>query len=45
MQDAQVTTEQSLSSFFRRNGYVRRTNAKRFKKEGWTSYKKGDEVR
>jgi hypothetical protein len=34
----------SLSFFFHRNGYVRRQNAKRLKKEG-RKYKKGDEIR
>jgi hypothetical protein len=39
------TTVQRLASFFHRNGYVRRQNPKRVKKDGWGRYKKGDEVR
>ncbi|MCI0405756.1 MAG: hypothetical protein L0209_06755 [candidate division Zixibacteria bacterium] len=34
-----------LTIFFRRNGYVRRQNAKRLTVEGYMAYKKGDEVR
>lgn len=34
-----------LAWFFRRNGYIRRQNARRAKREGWDSYKKGDEIR
>ena len=42
MGDAAVTED--LAFFFHRNGYVRRQNAKRLKKEK-RQYKKGDEVR
>ncbi len=34
-----------LGRFFRRNGYVRRQNPKRLKRDGYMGYKKGDEVR
>jgi hypothetical protein len=34
-----------LAELFHRNGYVRRQNARRLRKEGWWGYKKGDEVR
>ena len=30
---------------FRRNGYLRRQNQRRLKKEGYLGYKKGDELR
>jgi hypothetical protein len=38
------TVLRQLAAFFRRNGYVRRQNAKRLRREKRT-YKKGDEVR
>lgn len=34
-----------LAGYFRRNGYVRRQNPKRLADEGYSKYKKGDEVR
>jgi len=34
-----------LAELFRRNGYVRMQDPKRLKKEGYGSYKKGDEIR
>ncbi|MDP2182894.1 MAG: hypothetical protein Q8K99_10060 [Actinomycetota bacterium] len=34
-----------LAKLFQRNGYVRRQNPGRVAGEGWTRYKKGDEVR
>jgi len=34
-----------LADFFDRNGYVRQQNADRLSAEGYTAYKKGDEVR
>jgi hypothetical protein len=39
------TSTKQLAAFFRRNGYVRRQNEKRLNTEGWSQYKKGDEVR
>ncbi|MCW5776906.1 MAG: hypothetical protein KIS87_10745 [Phycisphaeraceae bacterium] len=36
---------EQLAAFYRRNGYVRRQNAKRLNKEGYMGYKKGDEIR
>jgi hypothetical protein len=44
----QVTERQAvqlLAEFFHRNGYVRRQNPQRFKREGSQKYKKGFEVR
>lgn len=42
--DADQTSQERLAYFFRRNGYVRRSNPKRMA-EGSAKYKKGDEVR
>ncbi|MBI2826151.1 MAG: hypothetical protein HYX69_15840 [Planctomycetia bacterium] len=41
---APSSTAEQLAQFFRRNGHVRRQNAKRLKREG-QRYKKGDEIR
>ena len=35
----------ALARYFHRNGYVRRQNARRLSREGYSRYKKGDEVR
>ncbi|MBI2927081.1 MAG: hypothetical protein HYY24_15405 [Verrucomicrobia bacterium] len=35
----------ALARYFHRNGYVRRQNAGRLSREGYSRYKKGDEVR
>ncbi|MBI4878863.1 MAG: hypothetical protein HY812_04270 [Planctomycetes bacterium] len=45
MKAGQRRAARALGWYFRRNGYVRRQNAKRVAKEGWQQYKKGDEVR
>jgi O-glycosyl hydrolase len=34
-----------LLRIFRRNGYVRRRNPRRYRAEGYRRYKKGDEIR
>jgi hypothetical protein len=34
-----------LAHYFQRNGYVRYQNSRRLSREGYGSYKKGDEVR
>jgi hypothetical protein len=39
------TAIKELEMHFRRNGYVRRQCAERLAAEGYTGYKKGDEVR
>jgi hypothetical protein len=40
-----ATAKRMAARLFHRNGYVRLQNKKRVKKEGWSQYKKGDEVR
>jgi hypothetical protein len=40
-----AATARTLTSLFRRNGCVRRQNTARCEAEGWTKYKKGDEIR
>lgn len=42
---ANTAVVQELTDIFDRNGYVRRQNPGRVAQEGWTRYKKGDEVR
>ncbi len=39
------TALRRLAKLFRRNGYVRWQNTRRLSKEGYSGYKKGDEVR
>ena len=36
---------QKLAFYFGRNGYLRWQNVERLKREGYNSYKKGDEIR
>jgi hypothetical protein len=39
------TVVKELARLYSRNGYTRRQNKRRFKKEGSSQYKKGEEVR
>ena len=39
------TAAAQLAEIFRRNGYLRRQDRQRLKKEGYSDYKKGDELR
>ncbi|MFH1743598.1 MAG: hypothetical protein ABIH23_31730 [bacterium] len=39
------TVIKQLAEFYHRNGYVRRQDARRYRKEGHRLYKKGDEIR
>lgn len=45
MKRSRESTIRELARLFHRNGYVRRQNPRRYRKEGYKRYKKGDEVR
>lgn len=42
---ARTATAKQLAAYFQRNGYVRTQDVERVAEDGWSKYKKGDEVR